>query len=227
MNKNILIGAGVAITLLALIGSAMIGPKLVSTIVVGFGGEGANRYSTDGFDTGLEFAPNMYHAESYEAYTQWKPSIFKDGKNMQSAPAGTVPRGGWYVAEDYMPYHLPNTPEAYDSASAIKNPLLASVAGLDSTKRDAAMKKTEDKGKKIYETYCLVCHGEAGAGDGILVKNEKIPTPGAYSTKVDLTDGKMFHSITYGKNLMGSYASQITPEERWQVIYYIRKNFLK
>jgi hypothetical protein len=32
----------------------------------------------------------------------------------------------------------------------------------------------------------------------------------------------MFHSITYGKNLMGSYASQVTPKQRWMIISYIK-----
>jgi hypothetical protein len=37
----------------------------------------------------------------------------------------------------------------------------------------------------------------------------------------DLSDGKMFHSITYGRNLMGSHASQLTQEERWTIIHYV------
>ncbi|TAD85029.1 MAG: cytochrome c, partial [Bacteroidetes bacterium] len=36
------------------------------------------------------------------------------------------------------------------------------------------------------------------------------------------TDGTMFYSITYGRNLMGGYASQLTPEQRWKIIYYIK-----
>ena len=39
---------------------------------------------------------------------------------------------------------------------------------------------------------------------------------------VKLADGTMFHSITYGKNAMGSYASQLNVSQRWMVIQYIR-----
>ena len=225
--KYILWGGGIA-TLLLLVGSAIYGPKMISPLVIGFGGEGANRYSTEGFETGLEFAPNMFHPESYESYTQWKPSIFKDGKNMQSAPKGTIPRkNSWYIGEDYKPYYLSDTPEAYaDSTASLKSPVMEMLAALEGDKKDAAEKQIEAKGKKIYETFCAVCHGEQGDGQGTIVKNDKYPTPNSYSSKAALTQGQMFHSITYGKNLMGSYASQVTPQERWAVIYYIKKTFM-
>jgi hypothetical protein len=37
-----------------------------------------------------------------------------------------------------------------------------------------------------------------------------------------MPDGQMFYSITYGKNAMGSYASQITDRQRWMIIHYIK-----
>ena len=40
---------------------------------------------------------------------------------------------------------------------------------------------------------------------------------------VDLTDGKIFHTITYGVNLMGSHASQVNPEERWKIVMYVHQ----
>ena len=39
----------------------------------------------------------------------------------------------------------------------------------------------------------------------------------------DLTDGKIYHTITYGVNAMGSYASQLSPEERWKVVQYVHQ----
>jgi hypothetical protein len=38
----------------------------------------------------------------------------------------------------------------------------------------------------------------------------------------NLSAGKMYHSITHGKNLMGSYASQVNPTERWKIIRFIQ-----
>jgi len=228
--KNIplkyLIRGGIAVTLLLLVVSAYIGPKLVTYITIGFGGEGDKRYSTEGYETGLEFAPNMYYSEAIEAYAQWKPSLFKDGKNVQSAPKGTIPRSSWYVAEDYQAYHLADT--AYESSASLKSPVEAKMAAMPAAEAAEYEKTLLVKGDTIYRTFCSVCHGEKGDGQGILVTGAvQYPTPGAYDSKVGLTEGKMYHSITHGKNLMGSYASQITPEQRWQVIYYIKKNFLK
>jgi len=55
------------------------------------------------------------------------------------------------------------------------------------------------------------------------------PPPPSYSTgqssrggaMKDLTDGKIYHTITYGNGAMGSYASQLDPEERWKVVLYV------
>ena len=49
--------------------------------------------------------------------------------------------------------------------------------------------------------------------------------PPAYNSAAlkELPAGKMFHTLTYGKNNMGSYASQLTPVQRWEVICYIQK----
>lgn len=231
--KNIslkyLVRGGIAVTLLLLVVTAYVGPKLVSYITIGFGGAGDTRYSLEGHtSTGLEFAPNMYYSEALESYTQWKPSIFKDGKNLQSAPKGTIPRNSWYIAEDYQAYHLADSPTAYDSASNLKSPIETKMAAIPAADLANYEKEVLTKGDTIYRTFCAVCHGPKGDGQGILVTGAvQYPTPGSYDSKVGLTEGKMYHSLTYGKNLMGSYASQITPEQRWQVIYYIKKNFLK
>ena len=39
---------------------------------------------------------------------------------------------------------------------------------------------------------------------------------------VSMADGTMYHSLNYGKNLMGSYASQLNRKQRWQIVQYIR-----
>ncbi len=68
------------------------------------------------------------------------------------------------------------------------------------------------------------CHGESGQGDGGTVTNGGFPPPPAYNGGAlkNLPEGKMFHSITYGKGMMGSHASQLTKEERWKIIQYVK-----
>ncbi|HZE19942.1 MAG TPA: cytochrome c, partial [Candidatus Angelobacter sp.] len=47
--------------------------------------------------------------------------------------------------------------------------------------------------------------------------------PSLLSEKVSgWPDGRIYHVITRGQNLMPSYSSQILPEDRWAVIHYVR-----
>ena len=78
---------------------------------------------------------------------------------------------------------------------------------------------------------CSHCHGYEGQGDGSIIKLQKFPAPPSYSKGTssrggamkDLTDGKIFHTITYGVNLMGPHKYQLTPEERWKIVMYVHE----
>ncbi len=157
--------------------------------------------------TGWEYAPNMYEHIAFDP-DQKNPN-FKDGKTAQVPPAGTTPVG--FVRFDY-----PNTKEGYDKASLeVTNPLAATQQNLAD-------------GKALFITFCSPCHGATGQGDGIVTAHGFGAVP-SYSkgqssrggAMKDLTDGKIYHTITYGVNNMGSYASQLAPEERWKVILYV------
>jgi mono/diheme cytochrome c family protein len=156
---------------------------------------------------GWEYAPNMYEHIAYDP-DQKNPN-FADGKTAQVPPAGTIPVG--FVKFDY-----PNTIPGYEQASAeVHNP-------LPQTQENFA------EGKVLFMHFCSPCHGETGQGDGLVVQHG-FPPPPSYSkgqssrggAMKDLTDGKIYHTITYGVNAMGSYASQLAPEERWKVIMYV------
>jgi cytochrome c len=75
------------------------------------------------------------------------------------------------------------------------------------------------------------CHGESGQGDGSLIATGKFPPPPSYSAGVssrggnmrDLTDGKIYHTITYGVNLMGPHATIVNPDERWKITMYVHE----
>lgn len=179
-----------------------------------------------------EFAPNMYNSIPLEPYVQ---TVETDGEyvnpylpgvtSAQEPPAGTVPRSdSWYVSEKYTPYAYSNTLEGYDSAGVyLQSPLddsLTNAANYNCTE------ETFKRGKRIYEVYCVMCHGANGDGKGNLVTSGvfgNVPSYKDPNTLKYLPAGKMFHTLTYGKGIMGSYASQITPKERWEVICYIQK----
>lgn len=159
---------------------------------------------------GIEYAPDMYHSVAYDPLSQSEPNKHtKDGKNLIEPVKGSIARGQL----DYI-YPYGNSPEEYERAGLeLKIP-----ASIDSSEATIA------EGKRIYLQYCAVCHGENGQADGPIVAAEKFPAPPAYNSPQlkSLPAGKMYHSITYGKNLMGSYASQVAPQERWKIIRYIQ-----
>ncbi|MDX2225954.1 MAG: cytochrome c [Verrucomicrobiae bacterium] len=79
------------------------------------------------------------------------------------------------------------------------------------------------RGQDRYNINCAVCHGKAGDGNGV-VGNYGLAgianlTDPAYRT---MSDGHLFHTITHGKGNMGPYGSNITPEDRWNIVAYIR-----
>jgi mono/diheme cytochrome c family protein len=77
-------------------------------------------------------------------------------------------------------------------------------------------------GQKKYDTFCSPCHGYHGEGDSRLRGQFPNP-PSLHSEKIrNWKDGRIFHVITDGQNVMPSYSSQITTEERWAVVNYIR-----
>jgi mono/diheme cytochrome c family protein len=157
--------------------------------------------------TGWEYAPNMYEKIAYDP--DQENSNFKDGKTAQVPPAGTIPLG--WTTFDY-----PKTNDGYAAASTeVHSP-------LPQTQENFA------QGKILFLHFCSPCHGPNGQGDGLVVQHG-FPAPPSYSkgqssrggAMKDLTDGKIYHTITYGLNAMGSYASQLSPEERWKVIMYV------
>jgi mono/diheme cytochrome c family protein len=172
--------------------------------------------SEDSKSTGTEYMPDMYRGPAYETYTT-NPN-FKDSMTSRLPVAGTIARGNAVytdvdrqMSHDFMMANYPQTPEGYDAAgSGLKNPVSLTENSLA-------------EGKRLYENYCLICHGSTGQGDGPVVQRNG-PKPPAYTSEQlkDLSEGKMFHSIHYGKNMMGSHASQLTPTQRWTIIRYVQ-----
>lgn len=123
----------------------------------------------------------------------------KEG-SMRVPVAGTVPR-------NHESYPYPK--DAEKAGVELKNPLRPTQEVLE-------------RGKHVFNVYCLVCHGPSGEGDGSIVPKFPRP-PSLQSDKVrNWSDGRLYHTITMGQNLMPSYASQVAPGDRWAAILYIR-----
>lgn len=80
-------------------------------------------------------------------------------------------------------------------------------------------------GQKFYTIQCSLCHGAQGEGGAQNSIGEKmmLKPPVLVNDKIKgWTDGQIYHVITVGQGLMGSYASAIPEKHRWQVVNYIR-----
>lgn len=161
---------------------------------------------------GTVYMPDMAYSRAYETYST--NPVFADGRTSQGPVAGTMKRG-----DDY-PVHIEmdkvGDTANYFASRSLQNPIATLTA--------EQMKETE----RIYLINCGICHGAKLDGNGPLWKDGDGPYPSKPATLVGdakyeaMPDGQMFYSLTYGKNLMGSYASQLTAKQRWEVITYIK-----
>lgn len=162
-----------------------------------------------------EYMPDMYRSPAVEPYVdygelrgKYSDPVYTDKMTARQSVEGTIPRG-------FTPYGYDNTIEGYVSAGEnLKNPI-------------AFNEEVGAEGKELYGMFCVHCHGKTGQGDGSIIQNDKFPPlPVKFAPGLDISEGKMFHTITYGKGLMGPHASQLNQEERWKLVHYIRTAFM-
>jgi len=172
---------------------------------------------------GHAYMPDMTYSRAYETYAALDSSKFT---------GDTLERGG-KIYYDRMPVagtvareDMPAFPMGIDkvgdtvnyvAAKSIPNPLpaLSAVDYLEAA--------------RLYLVNCGICHGEKLDGNGPLFNGGNGPYPSAPKNLMadpvvsKMPDGQMFYSVTYGKNAMGSYASQLSTKQRWMIIHYIKE----
>lgn len=160
-------------------------------------------------DSGKAYMPDMAYSRAYETYASTE-NLQQEGINYKSMPVeGTIARG------DAFAYTLKNDEAGYAQSAAVKSPIDA--ANVDMTEAE-----------RLYLVNCGICHGAKLDGNGPLWKGGDGPYPVAPRNLItdpitaNMAEGTMFHSLTYGRNLMGSYASQLNTKQRWEVIAYIK-----
>jgi len=143
--------------------------------------------------------PIVHMLDQSRLNPQREAPFFRDGFGMRVPVAGAVARG-------FMPYQMHSESEA----DLLANPL----------------PRTEDvlrKGRRDFNTYCSVCHGILGNGMPTLTAAYGAKPANLVSETIrGYSDGRLYRAIMAGKNAMTPYAAELSEEERWAVVHYVR-----
>jgi mono/diheme cytochrome c family protein len=167
---------------------------------------------------GTVYMPDMGTSRAYESYADHS-NLAEKGIHYNNMPVeGTISR------EEEMPFHIlkdvPGDTTNYFASRQVKNPY------------DSLTAAQSQEAERLYLINCGICHGTKLNGNGPLYNDGKGPYPVAPKNLLAdpivsvMPEGQMFYSVAYGKNLMGSYASQMDRKQRWMVIKYIKNQQL-
>jgi mono/diheme cytochrome c family protein len=176
---------------------------VVASLMIGLGMAACNQNGDKHRNPGKTYAPDMVYSRAYDAYT-YNPN-FADSQSSRLPVAGTIARG------HDLPDHLKE-----GDTSAYK----AFTTNLRFSEDELK------EGKRLYDIYCGICHGQKLDGQGPLFASGKfasMPANFKDGKYLNMSEGTMYAAVKYGKNAMGSYASQLDVKQRWQVIAYIKK----
>jgi mono/diheme cytochrome c family protein len=164
--------------------------------------------------------PPLYIFPDMEWQLKFRPQkendFFKDGRSSQLPPAGTVPRsaqiqtakGAFYPFED-VPV---NTGRVTGTTNFVENNPMAITAQM------------LQRGQQRFQINCSPCHGATGEGNGITKKIGAMGVVANLHDKriVEMADGELFYVISNGRNNMGAYGANVTVQDRWAIIAYLR-----
>ncbi len=153
---------------------------------------------------GRIYAPDMTYARSYEFYSE-NPN-FSDSSTARMPVSGTIARGhslpDHLIEGDTNAYKTFSTPEKFSDDDL-------------------------EEGKRLFNIYCAICHGEKMDGNGPLYASGKfaaMPANLLGPNYLHMPVGQIYYTIKFGKNAMGSYSSQLNTRQRWLVIAYIKQH---
>jgi len=193
---------------------------------------------SDPDSSGLEYMPDMYRSPAIEPYVDYGEIRGRENSEIKMKvsalvpPMNTIP----YVGTDkenvllMLPYFRKanvtfkethgmygselTTVDEYALAVNDKNPLK-----LTAENQEAMFKK----GKELYASKCMHCHGEKGDGNGPMMASGAYAGVPNYLDRASIGDGQIFYSIYYGLNAMGGHSSILNKREIWTLVHYVRQ----
>jgi mono/diheme cytochrome c family protein len=146
-----------------------------------------------------------------------KPNgFFPSGLSSQLAVPGTIARGNPIQTVSGLVYPYEDSPVN-----------TGRIAGTTNFVENNPLPVTAEllkRGQQRFTINCSPCHGQLADGNGITKKVGAMAVVANLHDKriVELADGEIFHVISNGRNLMGSYGANVVPQDRWAIIAYLR-----
>ncbi|MEM6799192.1 MAG: cytochrome c, partial [Planctomycetota bacterium] len=192
----------------------------------------------------------MDYQPKYKAQSTTSQSLFADGRSMRLAVPGTVARGT--LREDLRYFRGLNSEGPATTTTASRDPevryvnLLQEAEGADNDPAPAAEPEKDwvtdfpepfevtaemmDRGQERFNVNCATCHGWDGRGKGLATVRAEALGQTTWAPPISLHSsgvagqpiGKLFHSITNGVRRMPAYGRQISVEDRWAIVLYLR-----
>ena len=195
--------------------------------------------ASDPDSSGLEYMPDMYRSPAIEPnvdYGEIRGREHKEYKTILSSltpPNNTIPFCGTDSTE--VKLMLPYARKAsfvfrethglfgFDFSMADEYTLAAADKTNPYTITPVNAPLILASGKEIYTAMCQHCHGEKGDGQGPMVLSGAYVGVPSYAERAALSEGQIFYSIYYGKNMMGAHGSILNKKEIWTLVHYVRQ----
>jgi hypothetical protein len=168
-------------------------------------------------EPGKIYMPDMAYTRAVKTFALLDSSLFTDDPNDAGHKIfyNRKPVDSTIKRAELFPF-LPKPPSmdssGYKLSASVKNPL-PPLNSIDSA-----------EASRLFNVNCAVCHGADGKASGPIAKGGKLGGIKDLTSDeiVKLADGTIFYSVTYGKDNMGSYASQLDRKQRWMIVQYVR-----
>jgi mono/diheme cytochrome c family protein len=164
--------------------------------------------------------PPLYIFPDMEWQAKLRPQkdngFFANGRTSQLPPAGTVSRS--------QPIQTVNGPVLPHENAPVNTGFVPGTTNFVAYNQLPITAELLKRGQQRFTINCSPCHGALGDGNGITKKIGAMAVVANLHDKriVEMSDGELFYVITNGRNLMGAYAGNVTIEDRWAVIAYLR-----
>lgn len=177
-----------------------------------------------GFRGGMSRKPPIEVFPDMDRQPKLRPqtpnNFFADGRSSRLLVPGTVARSTPYKnlanAEPQRPVY------AFEDAP-VNTGRISGTTNFVENGPFAVTQPFMERGRERYQIYCSPCHSSLGDGNGITKKLGMAVVASLHDPRIArFPDGELFYIISNGRNLMGPYAAQISVEDRWAIIAYVR-----